>query len=242
MAYFEYMGKKSSDLHLKVLNDLSIPSPERAITFEEIQGNNGSYPIDLKYFKDTDLSFPCTIELSTEQNLEYAAQKISEWLHSSNNWTTLFWSGDPDYYYQAIHYEEMNTQHILHQFGKCTIKFKIKPYKKVIAGQEKQTIALGSTITNPTVNVARPIIEMGAISTTVTLVIGTKSFVIPKHNGLIIDSENYSLKYLTGKEMDWTNFNDFIFPTIDPGENKISILNNVATPSMKILPNWEVLV
>src|SRR5690625_3693087 len=158
-AYFEYKGISSLDMHLRILNEISFPSPEADIEFIEIMGKDGELAIDNERLKGVNFPIPVILKTPSDKTVEEVATEISNWLKNDIGWYPLRFSGSQDYEYIAMCYEQFDIEETLKRFGKTVITFRLKPYKRF---RDDKSIILsnGQTIVNKGTRVAKPLIRI----------------------------------------------------------------------------------
>lgn len=239
-AWFEFNGINSTDMYLRILNDMSFPSPEMDIELVEVMGKDGDLIIDNKRLKGANVSFPVHLRLPDGIDVNEAATQISSWLKGEPGWHKLKFSGSPRYEYIAICYEQFNILEVLKRYGKVVINFKIKPYKRLIQNGPP-SIANGSILFNPEKRIAKPLIKIYG-SGDITLKNNGNDWLLLKgvDGRITIDSELMSAYKDNLPQYDKVIELDPMFPLLNPGENKLTWTGSVT--NIEILPRWEAIV
>ncbi|SDD06627.1 phage tail family protein [Peptococcus niger] len=133
-AYFFYNGRSSREFGLRILNDMSLQIPEYDMEFIEIPGRDGDLAVDNRRYKSVERSFRCHLVLAKGQRLDQAAVAIATWLSGKPGYHKLLWSGEPGYFWQAIHVQGVNIVESLRQFGAVELTFRCQPGKYMAAG------------------------------------------------------------------------------------------------------------
>lgn len=234
--YFKYGGRKSSDFDLVIESDISFSSPEADITFISVHGLDGELAIDNKNLKNVVRSFPCKVITSSGISIEKRADEISNWLKTDIGWKEFYFSGDPDYIYTAIFYENHDVNKIVSEYHQVNLPFTMKPYKFHKSGLSFQAIISGQVLTNVGTRLSRPrLIIEGTGDITVT--IGTAKLILKGvDKGVIVDSLSNTITDLTGNRPQWDKAHSQP-PKIGVGKQTITFTGTVT--KLQIMPRWE---
>ena len=240
-AFFEYKGINSLDMHLKILNDISFPSPESDIEFIEVAGKDGELAISKDRLKSIDFSIPVHLHLPKKIDVAYMSGKISEWLKTDVDWHPFKFSGLKDYEYQAICYEQFDIQETLANFGKTVITFKLKPIRK-LSDDNLREILNGQSIINPGKRPGKPLIYIEGSGPITLKNNGVDWLKLNSIDGNItIDSE-----LMTVYKGNSSHFHKMLstlrplFPILNHKENVITWTGNIT--KLVIDPRWSVIV
>ena len=238
-AYFEYKGISSLDMHLRILNEISFPSPEADIEFVEIMGKDGELAIDNERLKGVNFPIPVVLKTPNDKTVEETATEISNWLKNDIGWYPLRFSGSPNYEYIAMCYEQFNIEETLRQFGKTVITFRLKPYKRF---RDDKSIILsnGQTIVNKGTRVAKPLIRIEGHGDITLTNNGKDWLMLTGVDGHItVDSE--SMNVYRSNVVQFTKMKAHLkplFPVLNIGNNKIEWTGNVT--KIELTPRTEV--
>lgn len=238
-AYFEYKGIKSTDMYLRILNEISFPSPEADIEFVEIMGKDGELAIDNDRLKGVNFSIPCSLHLPENKTIEEAATEISNWLKNDIGWHPLRFSSSPKYEYIAMCYEQFDVEETLKQFGKTVITFRLKPYKRFV-GEKSIVLSNGQTIVNEGTRIAKPLIYIEGHGDITFKNNGKDWLMLTGVDGHItVDSE--SMNVYRGNVVQFTKMKSHLkplFPVLENGNNRIEWTGDVT--KVEITPRFEV--
>lgn len=238
-AWFEYNGVNSLDMYMRIVYDISYPSPESDIEFVEVLGKDGELAVDNRRLKGVSFPIPVVISLPDNISVDDAATKISEWLRNDVGWHKLRFSGSPDYEYLAICYEQFNIKETLKQYGRTIINFRLKPYKYRVESSEIKLITNGMTLLNQERRPAKPYIRVEG-SGDITLRNNGEDWIILRNvvDYIEVDSEVMSAYKDTSQENNkMISTLSPLFPLLSPGKNTISWNGNVS--KLEIMPRWE---
>lgn len=241
-GFFEYKGKRSTDFHLYIENELTIPIPEQDIELMEIVGKDGDLAIDKKRLKGVSKSFPCILDVPIGRDVASVAKEISEWLRNDVGWDKLIFSGYEGYEYEALCYETFNIEETLRTRGKTVINFRLKPYKFKVGSRESLNINNGQAIVNTEKRPSKPIIKITGTGNITVKNNGIDWLILTSVDGYItIDSARMSIYKDNTSLFSKMNANlSPLFPLLGPGENKLTWTGNVT--KLELAPRWEAVV
>ena len=240
-AYFEYKGINSLDMHLKILNDISFPSPEADIEFLEVLGKDGEVVIDNGRLKSVEFSIPVHLRLPKNIDVGYMSGKISEWLKTDVGWHPFKFSGIRDYDYIGICYQQFDIQETLSNFGKTVITFKLKPIRK-LSDDNLREILNGQSIISPVNRPGKPLIYIEGSGPITLKNNGVDWLKLNSIDGNItIDSELMTVYKGSASHFDKMLGNlRPLFPVLSHKDNVITWTGNIT--KLVIDPRWSVIV
>lgn len=237
MSFIEFNGGRSSDFFLVLEPGLKFNSPSRNIDFQHIPGQDGDIGTGDGTFSNGSKSFPFNLLPPKGKTVEGLSTDISNWLKKDALWHDLLFDGEPDYVYQAMYYEEYDVERVISQYGKCVLKFAIKPYKFLKSGLT--AITAPTSLTNPTQRDAKPIISIKGTGN-ITLNIGTETLTLKSvDGGVVIDCLKQTATNLAGTAPAWDKVTSYPLPVIKPG--KQTVLTTGTVTELKITPRYEVI-
>lgn len=245
--YFKYGESNSKRFGMKILNDFKYRIPEKDISYEEVPAVNGDIIVSQERYKNIELEFHCRLFKPPEfRSLDQEATAISKWLNSQNDYSLLYFTKRPSYYYEAFFDGQSELERENNDKGEITIKFNCLPFVLRQEGLNYFNVEEQLELDNPDVFEARPIIKITPNNFTGALnfSINSKNFTLNIANGtnpIFIDSrEKYQRVYqnttLLNKYFTGPNYN---FPVLNTGKNVIKVPNQ--TVKFEIKPNWRTL-
>lgn len=205
-------------------------SPERVYDEYEIAGRNGKLLIDKKYYKNVPWAYRVIITDNPKQRYE---ELIAFFGHTSGY--KVLEDTDVDKFMIAKISTVTTPIYTLdHEALKFSITFDRKPQRFLFSGQNKQTIASGDVLTNPTLEEARPLIRVYGNGTvvvngvTITIAGNTEQYID-------IDCEEMECHYEGASLNNLVSFSGHEFPTLSSGDNEITFSNITA---LEITPRW----
>ena len=240
-AWFEYNGINSKDMNIKIENDVSFPSPEADIEFVEVLGKDGELAIDNNRLKGVKFSLPIQLRTSNGVSVNDQATDISEWLKGEIGWFPLKFSGQPDFDYIAICYEQFDIKETLKSFGKTVITFRLKP-TKIRNDSTLTEIQNGNTLTNARKKATEPYIKITGTGNIIVQNNGLDWLILTGIEEYIeIDSEvmtAYKNDLLQNDKMN--GLLTPMFPLLESGDNVITWTGTVT--KFEIHTRWGAIV
>ena len=220
-GYFVYKGVDSRDMHLRIVNNISFPSPEADVQFAEVMGRDGELAINNKRLKGASFSIPVQLRLPKGKDINTIATEISNWLKSDIGWHPLRFGGSDEYEYIALCYQQFNVEETLKRYGKTVINFRLKPYKRRIKSKAIK-LKNGATIMISEKRSSKPLISILADGNIDFTNNGKDWLKLRNVEGSItIDSEMMSAYKGDRPQYDKMMVMQPLFPVLEPGENKI---------------------
>lgn len=238
--FITYRGQSSDRFGLRVYNEMVYSSPEADISFEELPGVDGDVAMDNKRYKGVTREWPARLISPEGDRVEKQAKKISDWLKADTGWGDLEWTGDPGYIYRAIHYQPIDVERMLVNFGSATLRFRLKPFKYLDWGLNARDITETKILNNPERFESQPLIELTVIGS-VDLKINDTVFPLKNTNGsLMIDCEAEYCSDSGGNANEKAEF--YPYPRLVPGENVFSWSGAGTLSKIVVTPRWRCLV
>ncbi|WP_283957941.1 distal tail protein Dit [Marinilactibacillus psychrotolerans] len=237
LAYFEYNGKKSTDFGLMIDPEFSLVSPEYDVTLEEISGVDGDIATDNKRYKGLTREIP--VFFDSVSNLNQSADEVSNWLKTNAGWHELTFSDNPNFVYQALHYEQYDIKKTLQEYSKTIINFRLKPYKFYQSGLTEIQLTNGQTLNNIGSRPARPLIKLVGDGD-MTLTIGDQTINLQAvDTGIIIDILADTVVNINGRIPEWTKLYTYPLPKLPVGDVTVAW---TGAESVSMIPRWEALL
>lgn len=242
--YFMFMGRKSNEFNMRVLNDVEFVLPEAAFDFQSVDGRSSDIIFDLNKFEDIEKTFPMRVFRKENTNLPTQLRNIATWLHSSKKYSSLVFSEYPDYYYKAIYHTGVNAPDKYKDSLIIDITFKCQPFMFRLDGEDIREIENGASLTNPEEFPSLPLVSFNKTTSNSdsTFYINGEQYTIAKEAGtgiITIDSET-GIAYKEGgvnvSKYCLINSGGYHPITLQPGRNEISY-NNMN--QVKITPRWR---
>ena len=232
-----FNGKDTSEFGIFVEKLPSYFYAERPFNHKAVNGKNGDVLLDPGRYENVKKVYRMVCYDSGRSFYE-SAVALSTWLHSAgSDYLRLEDSYEPGSYRMAVYEEANEIENIEGAAGKVEVTFSCMPQRFLISGDDVVTISTsGSTIYNPTIYDAKPLIRIEGVGNVV--VNGRTIQIANNYNELIVDCEKGSVEDLSGARMDYFIYCD-LFPVLKPGFNTISFTSDIT--SVKITPRWWIL-
>lgn len=185
-----------------------------------IPGRSGTYKEQLDTYRNYIQEYEVIGGGNTTNAAQTAYQSLVTDLTADTGYQILWDNFEPNYYRLATFSGPLNADDILTRNGRCKLQFDCMPERYLVTGWSFSSITNNSTLTNPTTNVAKPIIR-GTGSGYIT--IGGNKLTITGYSGQwVIDCTMpgvYSLDETTALD----SYASGAFPKIDSGQNTVKI-------------------
>ena len=230
--YIYFAGKMLSDFDTFITNAGVYDTPARNYDSVEVAGRNGNLLFENNRFDNIEHKYPTIIMSDFDKNFA----GLRSFLLSQKGYQRLSDTFNPDEFYLAtfkgfdgIKQEKLNTNK--NTKGICTLIFERKPQRYLKSGETKYTFTGASSLLNPTMFEALPLIRVYGDG---TLTINSVSIAVnTDYAHLDIDCELQEVLQVSGN-LDVTLTNGK-FPKLDPGINNISF---TGFSEIEITPRW----
>jgi len=234
MGVIIFNGVSSQDYGIQVEHPPEYEIPEREYEVIQVPGRNGDLTIDKKSYKNVTRSYDIAIG-SMDEEFTAMANKISKWLTSVSGYARLEDSYEPEYYKIAMYSEGASIKNILQHAGRVTVNFNRKPQRFLKLGDTPVVINSSRILTNPTEQIALPLIKVYGSGAGVLNVGSYQVTITNIVNHIDIDSE------IEDAYNGSANLNIYLiltngFPKLVPGDNNISFSGGIT--SIEVIPRW----
>lgn len=229
--YFTFNNEDSCDYGLWISGSGTYDAPKRDVSKYSVPGRNGDLLIDNHRFNNIPLSYPAFIS----KDFYYKFDDFKAFMLSQSGYLRLEDTYHPNEYRMAQFVGPMNPDvKVLNVAGEFEIEFDCKPQRWLKVGEKAIEITSSTTINNPTLYTAKPLVRVYG---TGTLVIGSETIEINDVDSYVdIDCE------IMDAYKDSTNCNSDIeltsggFFELEPGLNTITMDNSIT--SIELTPRW----
>ncbi|WP_416037474.1 distal tail protein Dit [Lactococcus formosensis] len=245
--YFQFRGRKSTELNMRLLNEMEFVIPETSIELQEIAGRNSSMIIDKNNFKDIEKRFPVRLYLEEGYTIPEQLREITAWLYSQRTYTPLVFSEYGNYYYKALAYGSISAKDKKREWLDIDISFKCQPFMYRLDGNEEIQVITGQSLYNPEAYTSQPLLKFNktSASSDSNFYIAGKQFRIAKEAGvgeITIDSER-GIAYKAGNQnissLVLLNSGQYTPPQLLPGENTFTFSGDIN--NFRVVPRWRAL-
>ena len=229
--WFEWNGRKCTELGIHVSEHPAITIPSERVTFTDVPGRSGSLTTLQGEDVYDDMVLTATCFITDTSRLS----EIAAYLRGAGRVT--FANRQGGFYYARI-VNQIPFEQVMRGRANRTfaVNFRCKPFFYLNDAAPMTITSSGTFITNPGLIASEPVITLNAYGP-VTLLVGMTicdiSFV---PNGIVLDTPLQEA-YLDGTSLNTLMTGDF--PKLNPGTNAISWTGSVT--SLVIQPNWRTL-
>ena len=233
MGYFIYDNVNTVAHGITIDGSGAFNAPERDVEMISVPGRNGDIIVDNGRYLNGELTYAAGITRDFEENSAWAR---SFFLSRSTTYHRLTDSYDSEHFRMARYKGGVEIDPtVLNRSGALNFVFDCKPQRFLFTGDDEQTVTNGSTISNPTMFDALPLLQIRGVTQNTILTINGKVI------KFLADIANAKIDC---ELMDcWngaTYLNNIIqcaeFPHLSPSANSIAWSGTIA--ELKITPRW----
>lgn len=199
-------GVNSADYGVYISGEGVYNAPSRAVELTQIPGRNGAIPVDMGYWENIEIVYPCGMFGSDQTDFAANYSDFINAIASQKGYQRLEDTYHTDEFRQALFVSGVETDPIgFGQAGEFELKFNCKPQRFLKSGEDPVAVGNGGTITNQTNYAAKPILSINGYSGTIaineneiTITGGTFGIieVAPPVEGVAVRNDTWSnLKY-----------------------------------------------
>lgn len=224
--YFVLNGRDSRDFNTYIASSNMFDAPERDIESVQVPGRNG----DLTFDNGRYLNFRGSVNAYIPKDMPVNTDALREFLATRLTYCRYEDTMHPGEFRLARYAGPFEIDESDRMGATFVLEFDCKPQRFLKIGEAFTAYASGSTLRNPTLCEAKPIIQATGNG---TITLNGKTVTISGNSGVIyIDCDLQDAYYGT------TNKNRFItpvFPTLAPGVNTLTYSG---VSNVKIMPRW----
>lgn len=171
---FTFDGVNSLDYNIGITGSAVYNAPTRDVEMISIPGRDGEYALDHGRFNNIEITYPSGMGDNDQTNFAQRVSDLRNQLASRVGYKRLEDEYNPDEYRMAIYKSGLEVSPVQYsRAGQFDITFDCKPQRFLKSGESAVSKANNSTITNPTLFDAHPLISFNA-SGDGTITIGDK--------------------------------------------------------------------
>ena len=153
-------GTSSRNYGVYITGEAVYNAPERDVEMITIPGRNGTFAMDKGRFENITVSYPASIDASTEADYRQALSDFRNFLCSKKGYVRLSDDYNPDEYRMAVYKSGLEVTTAQLRAGEFDIVFECKPQRFLTSGETAATVANNGTLTNPTAFDASPTLQV----------------------------------------------------------------------------------
>ena len=245
-AYFEYRGKNSREMHLRVTGINNYASPSKKVLIYDLDGRDGSLIRDTGCWEDRLVTITVKIMAKSTALFNKYADDLVEWLQADITPSKLVISDNVYVYYMASCINKLDISRTLKDLGEADIIFECKPHKRDVDGDIIIDVVKNKNIDiiNPYSYISSPVYKIyGTGKITLTLNGEKVTFDIPtnyyQEYPLIVDTDLMDVYKIA--DGGTKNFNDCMIGYWEDlllKGNK-NILKITGCTSATVIPRWR---
>lgn len=171
---FTFDGVNSLDYNIGITGSAVYNAPTRDVEMISIPGRDGEYALDHGRFNNIEITYPSGMGDNDQTNFAQRVSDLRNQLASRVGYKRLEDEYNPDEYRMAIYKSGLDVSPVQYsRAGQFDITFDCKPQRFLKSGESAVSKANNSTITNPTLFDAHPLVSFNA-SGDGTITIGDK--------------------------------------------------------------------
>lgn len=171
---FTFDGVSSKTFGIYLTGETVFDAPVRDVEMISIPGRNGSYALDRGRFDNIALRYSASLPADSEVDFAQAVSDLRNYLCSKVGYQRLEDEYNPDEYRLAIYKSGLEVSPTLLKRGTFEIMFECKPQRFLKSGETATSKANNSTITNPTLFDAHPLLQFTSNGNDGTINLGSQ--------------------------------------------------------------------
>lgn len=235
---FVFDGVDSRNYGVYISGDAVFNAPERDVEMIEIPGRNGAFALDKGRFSNIEVTYPAGLFGNSEADFAAGINALRNALASRKGYCRLEDDYNSNEYRMAVYKSGLDVTPARLKAGQFDIVFECKPQRFLKSGETAQAVTSGGTITNPTLQASKPLLEvtgMGDLSVgDVSMTIGGTS-----SQTLFIDCDIMETYSVSGGTITPQNslvtLSGYEYPALIPGETEI---NFTGISQVVVTPRW----
>lgn len=154
-------GVNSADYGVYISGEGVYNAPSRAVELTQIPGRNGAIPVDMGYWENIEIVYPCGMFGSDQTDFASNYSDFINAIASQKGYQRLEDTYHTDEFRQALFVSGVETKPIgFGQAGEFELVFNCKPQRFLKSGETAVAISDGDAITNPTPYPASPLLAV----------------------------------------------------------------------------------
>lgn len=156
-----YGNVSSSEHGVYISGEGVYNAPERVVELVSIPGRNGALTIDQGHFDNITIEYPCFTFATSQEEFRRIVNNFKNAMIAQGGYQRLSDDYNPDEYRMALFVEGIEFEPVQYgRAGSFTLSFNCKPQRYLTDGDNEVTITNGSTLNNPTLYDAEPLLQV----------------------------------------------------------------------------------
>lgn len=199
--------------------------PERTVETVSVPGRNGDLTIDQKRYENVPIQYYCFVDGATQDEMRKKFTAFKNAIASQVGYKKLIDTYQPDDYRMALFVSGIEVQSVA--LGKAVVfqlQFNCKPQRYLTDGDNEVTITDGSTLNNPTLYDAEPLLMVEGYGD-----IGFNGYTVniedaPMGEVLLMNKGTMALSFATSSDRSFPRtFNNEVLNDGDPFSGTMSV-------------------
>lgn len=239
---FTFDGITSSSHGVYITGEAVFNAPARAVDMITVPGRNGALAIDQGHFENIEVTYPAGMFDDTASGFQSRLADFRNILASRYTYKRLTDEYNPNEFRMGLYRSGLEVSPSQLRAGQFSITFECKPQRWLTSGETVQTFTSSSTISNPTLFDARPLLEVKGYG---NLTLGTSVLTILNGGSganqvLFIDCDAQEVWEEVGgvkvSRNDYIQYASNNFPVLGAGSNTVGLGTGISR--VKITPRW----
>ena len=176
---FTFDGVKSLDYNIGITGSAVYNAPTRDVEMISIPGRDGEYALDHGRFNNIEITYPSGYGDTSQTNFATQMSNLRNQLASRVGYKRLEDEYNPDEYRMAIYKSGLEVSPVQYsRAGQFDITFDCKPQRFLKSGETATSKARNSTINNPTLFDAHPLLQFNSNGSDGTISLGTQTLTV----------------------------------------------------------------
>lgn len=239
---FTFDSVTSSNYGVYITGEAVFNAPARVVEMIDVPGRNGAIAIDRGRFENIEVTYPAGMFDDNASGFQTRITNFRNVLLSRYSYKRLTDEYNPNEFRMGLYKSGLEVSPAQLRAGQFNITFECKPQRWLTSGETVQTFSSNSSINNPTLFEARPLLEVKGYG---TLTLGTSVLTILNGGSganqvLFIDCEAQEVWEIVDNAKvsrnDYVQYASNDFPTLAPGSNTVGLGTGIT--QVKITPRW----
>lgn len=176
---FTFDGVKSLDYNIGITGSAVYNAPTRDVEMISIPGRDGEYALDHGRFNNIEITYPSGYGDTSQTNFATQMSNLRNQLASRVGYKRLEDEYNPDEYRMAIYKSGLEVSPVQYsRAGQFDITFDCKPQRFLKSGETATSKARNSTINNPTLFDAHPLLQFNSNGSDGSISLGTQNITV----------------------------------------------------------------
>lgn len=222
---------------------MTAPPPEvfaeRDVEIISVAGRSGDLTKDNGRYKNIEIPYSCAVFPVDGKTLRQTVVDAVDALRVATGYQRLENTYTPEYFRMARVTGGLSVSSIVEKAGEFTLTFNCCPQRYLIDGEETVVFLSASTLSNPSNEIALPLITVYGIGPGEISVGGVTVEILALEDQVTLDCEIQNAYRQVGDAPPANKNGEIsapIFPVLNPGDNAVSWTGGIT--KVEIIPRW----